>query len=411
MALTKLTKNLIDGTFGTEWVSTIQTSNFTAQAAKGYFVNTTSNEITISLPAGVVGNEVIIQDYAGTFATNKVIFSANGSEKIQGVTDDFKCVTNNATVTLIYQDATKGWTADNITTNVPPLLHFLVVAAGGSSPTGGNNGSANGGGGAGGLRTSYGTVSPITISGGSMESPPEVVVGTSYSITVGAGGATNGNNSTFSNITSTGGGHGAINNTSTDGQPGGSGGGASGYNGANSFGSAVSTPVVQGFNGGSTPTANDNSTAGGGAGGAAGSGDGPGGLGLVVNILSANNATTASVGEVSGSDVYYASGGASGSLGTQVPNTSLGGGGDGSSYYSSQGYSEAAANTGGGAGSLSNKAFPVVNGGSGVVILRYPNLYTAAVPGGLSEATGSPFTEGTEKVSVFTAGTGNITFN
>ena len=68
-------------------------------------------------------------------------------------------------------------------------------------------------------------------------------------------------------------------------------------------------------------------------------------------------------------------------------------------------------NTGGGAGSLSNKAFPVVNGGSGVVILRYPSLYTAAVPGGLTEATGSPFTEGTEKVSVFTAGTGNITFS
>ena len=76
MALTKLTKNLIDGTFGTEWVSTIQTSNFTAEAAKGYFVNTTSAEITVTLPAGVVGNEVIIQDYAGTFATNKVIFAS-----------------------------------------------------------------------------------------------------------------------------------------------------------------------------------------------------------------------------------------------------------------------------------------------------------------------------------------------
>ena len=107
MALTKLTKNLIDGTFGTEWVSTIQTSNFTAVAGKGYFVNTTSAEITISLPAGTAGNEVIIQDYAGTFATNKVIFASNGSEKIQGITDDFECSINNATITLIYQDATK----------------------------------------------------------------------------------------------------------------------------------------------------------------------------------------------------------------------------------------------------------------------------------------------------------------
>jgi len=47
-------------------------------------------------------------------------------------------------------------------------------------------------------------------------------------------------------------------------------------------------------------------------------------------------------------------------------------------------------------------------GGSGVVILRYPKAYTVS---GLTEATGSPFTEGTSKVSVFTAGTGNIQFN
>ena len=88
MALTKLTQNLIDGTIvtsvnsqtgavtletGTDWVSTIQTSNFTAVAGKGYFVNTTSAEITVTLPAGVVGNEVIIQDYAGTFATLSLI--------------------------------------------------------------------------------------------------------------------------------------------------------------------------------------------------------------------------------------------------------------------------------------------------------------------------------------------------
>ena len=92
MALTKLTKNLIDGNFGTEWVSTIQTSNFTAEAAKGYFVNTTSQDLYVNLPVGVVGAEIIIQDYAGTFATNEVILVANGSENIQGVTDDFKCV-------------------------------------------------------------------------------------------------------------------------------------------------------------------------------------------------------------------------------------------------------------------------------------------------------------------------------
>ena len=156
-----------------------------------------------------------------------------------------------------------------------------------------------------------------------MESAPEVVVGTSYSITVGAGGATNGNDSIFSNITSTGGGKGAINSQNagqgaTPGSDGGSGGGGGGHSAQGTLnpGSAVSTPVVQGFGGGPLPAAgNDYSTSGGGAGGAASSGTAPGGLGLVVNILNATNAATASVGEVSGSDVYYASGGASGGLG------------------------------------------------------------------------------------------------
>ena len=83
MSQTKVKSGLIDGGLGTDWQSTIQTSNFTAAAGKGYFVDTTSNEITVTFPIGVVGAQIIIQDYAGTFATNKVIFQANGTEKIQ----------------------------------------------------------------------------------------------------------------------------------------------------------------------------------------------------------------------------------------------------------------------------------------------------------------------------------------
>jgi hypothetical protein len=48
------------------------------------------------------------------------------------------------------------------------------------------------------------------------------------------------------------------------------------------------------------------------------------------------------------------------------------------------------------------------NGGSGVVILRYPSGYTITNPGG-----GLTFTtaiDGNFKVTTFTAGTGNITF-
>ncbi len=227
MALTKLTKNLIDGTFGTEWDSTIQTSNFTAIAGKGYFVNTTAGVIYITLPAGVVGNEVIIQDYAGTFATNKVVIQSNGSEKIQGTTDNHKCDTNNATVNLVYQDATEGWTADNITEDIDPLtVEYLVVAGGGG---GGCANGGGGGGGAGGFLTNYaGTALSLTVA-------------TNYVVTVGAGGAggstssngqpgSQGSNSVFSTITTTGGGAGGgDNNGNTPAGSGGSGGGGARY--------------------------------------------------------------------------------------------------------------------------------------------------------------------------------------
>jgi len=114
MALTKVIPALIDGGVGTDWQTAIQTSNFTAAAGKGYFVNTTSAEITITLPVGIVGDEVVVQDYIGTFATNNVILNANGSEKIQGSSLNALIDTNNATALLIYQDTTQGWTSQDI---------------------------------------------------------------------------------------------------------------------------------------------------------------------------------------------------------------------------------------------------------------------------------------------------------
>ena len=48
-----------------------------------------------------------MQDYSGTFDTNKLCIISNGSEKIQGSLNDYKCITENATVYLLYQDATR----------------------------------------------------------------------------------------------------------------------------------------------------------------------------------------------------------------------------------------------------------------------------------------------------------------
>ena len=52
------------------WVTTVKTGDFTAVAGEGYFVNTTSGEIDVTLPAGTAGDVVAIKDYAKHFDTN-----------------------------------------------------------------------------------------------------------------------------------------------------------------------------------------------------------------------------------------------------------------------------------------------------------------------------------------------------
>jgi hypothetical protein len=46
-------------------------------------------------------------------------------------------------------------------------------------------------------------------------------------------------------------------------------------------------------------------------------------------------------------------------------------------------------------------------GGSGIVILRYPNTRTITIGAGL---TGTTATDGSFKVTTLTAGTGNVSF-
>ena len=82
-------------------------------AGEGYFVNTTSGVITMNLPAGTLGDEVVFIDYAGTFDSNTFTISANGSEKIHGSTDDLTVSTERAGNTLVYTDGTQGWLLKN----------------------------------------------------------------------------------------------------------------------------------------------------------------------------------------------------------------------------------------------------------------------------------------------------------
>ena len=317
---------------------------------------------------------------------------------------------------------TSGWVT--LTNDLPPLtVDYLVVAGGGSASAAGG-----GGGGAGGLRTSYGSTSG---GGASAETELTLSTGTSYSWSVGAGGAggthvftgIKGSDSTFDSITSEGGGYSAGPSSGAVGGNGGSGGG--GACSSTTCYAGGSGTAGQGFGGGdrtgpligAVPSAG-----GGGAGGAAADVTGncntcatAGGVGLAVNILNTTNAATASVGEVSGSDVYYAGGGGGsiedyGGSGGNGAAGGLGGGSTGAYGCPGTAPLPATPNTGGGGGAPGGcgSAYSTA-AGSGVIILRYPSLYTATVSG--TQSSGSPFTEGSHKITVLTSGSGTITFN
>jgi len=93
---------------GTSWQA-VATTNATMAAGSGYFVDTSSAAITMTLPGSASqGDEVSIIDYAGTFDTNNLTVGRN-SHKIQGSAADLTVSTERAGFTLVYVDSTQGW--------------------------------------------------------------------------------------------------------------------------------------------------------------------------------------------------------------------------------------------------------------------------------------------------------------
>ena len=67
------------------------------------------------------------------------------------------------------------------------------------------------------------------------------------------------------------------------------------------------------------------------------------------------------------------------------------------------------ANTGGGGGAGGGGTPNTgATGGSGVVIVRYPNTYTISVGAGLTSSTA---TDGSDKITSFTAGSDTVSFS
>ena len=389
-----------------DWQTAIKTSTITVVNGEGYFVNTTGGAITANLPAGSAGAIAAFRDYANTFDSNALTVNSNGSEKINGSTDDLIVSTEGESITLVYADATKGWLVVNDGNNDAGVQAEFVTATGGNTTVtcgnfkthiftgpgtlcvsnagnaagsttvdylvaagGGGGGTAqSGGGGAGGFRVSNSysipapTMSPLS-------NPTGLSVSVQgYPIVIGGGGAGkvfppggpggNGLNSTFSTIVSTGGGGGA--GPGVNAADGGSGGGRSAC-----FAGNGNTPPVspsQGFPG------RPGGANGSGGGGAGGSNPQPsGGTGVdgsfVSPLFAGSNGTPGPVGSVR----YFAGGGSANEKGAG------GAGGGGTSNPSGGGVPAFAGtiNTGGGGGGWNGLPPGGMAGGSGIVIIRY----------------------------------------
>ena len=383
------------------WDTTAKTSAFTAVAGNGYFVDTTSAAITVTLPASPsAGDFVGIKDYANTADTNNITIARNGSN-IQGTANDFVISTEGLSIVLIYIDATQGWVSTGASKASDIDSQLFVTATGGTETTcgdykihtftgpgtfcvscagnsfgsntvdylvvaGGGGGGGYGGAGAGGYRESSGaasgcyTASPL---GACVAALP--VSATGYPITIGGGGTgspgcgVNGSNSVFSTITSAGGGFGSNFNQTAG--SGGSGGGTGDAPRGGVIGSGNTPPVSppQGNDGGQGNSDQTVWTLGGGGGGATATGvaatpsrvAGPGGAGATSSI----NATPTA----------RASGGGGGGGGPGTTGSSpVAGGGGWFVIGSPSPVNCGTANTGGGGGSTGT-------GGSGIVIIRY----------------------------------------
>ena len=91
-----------------DWQAVI-TSNTTMVAGRGYFVDTSSSALTMTLPSSASrGDEIWKIDYGATFDTNNLTVARN-SHKIQGATSNLTVSTERAGFTLVYVDATQGW--------------------------------------------------------------------------------------------------------------------------------------------------------------------------------------------------------------------------------------------------------------------------------------------------------------
>jgi hypothetical protein len=394
---------------GTDWQAVTVADGSTTvntQAGKGYLLDTNAGVIEAFLPTSPTrGDTVILVDYSGTFATNRVIVNTGGVNIDSTETGDIQLTTNNSIVEFIYIDSSKGWlvktnqaagttpdsaltgfessydtptppvyisaTGGTITTSGDYKIHsftgdgcfvvatapsgpapgveYLVVAGGGGGGRYTQGIIFGSGGGHGGFRLSSGTATGCyTVSPLGNCVPALTVTAQTYPITVGGGGSagSNGSPSTFSTITSAGGGNGGGTNGSAGNGGGGGGGGGTG--------NTPPTSPPQGFSSGTGAS-------------------GTSARGGVQNINPATGVAGSGAACFPASNRYYAGAGRAGPA--QPGGSGPEGGGGNGGTGPSPGGQPGTANSGGGGGGGGIGNYPGstggASGGKGIVVLRY----------------------------------------
>jgi hypothetical protein len=92
---------------GLEW--SIIDANTTADAGKGYLINASAGNVTLTLPATPSeGDEVGVCDYTHSATSNNITVARNGN-KIIGEEEDLEVDIDAAGFSLVYGNAARGW--------------------------------------------------------------------------------------------------------------------------------------------------------------------------------------------------------------------------------------------------------------------------------------------------------------
>jgi len=99
---------------GTSWTYSAVSANTSAVAGYRYIVDTSTANLTITLPASAtLGDEIMIIDGTGTASTHEITVGRNGGN-IQGGASNMTVSTDRAAFTLVYYNATQGWILTNV---------------------------------------------------------------------------------------------------------------------------------------------------------------------------------------------------------------------------------------------------------------------------------------------------------